>query len=84
MLSQVKVLEGKNDIRCKVTVDDAHFLPKFNPADPKNSCLGGFIMLAHNNRIVCSQTLDDRLALTFQVSVPEMRARLFPFLGKKK
>lgn len=84
MLSQVKALEGKDDIPCVVTIDDSRFLPEFNADDPTNSCLGGFVMYARKNRIVCSQTLDDRLAMTFQVSIPEMRATLFPSLTSKR
>lgn len=84
MLSQVKALEGKDDIPCVVTIDDSRFLPEFNAEDPTNSCLGGFVMYARKNRIVCSQTLDDRLAMTFQVSIPEMRATLFPSLVSKR
>lgn len=84
MLSEVKALEGKSDIPCEVTIDDQRFLPEFNSSDPTNSCLGGFIMYARKNRIVCSQTLDDRLSMTFQQSIPEMRASLFPCLAKQK
>ena len=84
MLSQVKALEGKDDIPCTVTVDDSKFLPEFNAEDPTNSCLGGFVMYARKNRIVCSQTLDDRLTLTFQQSIPEMRATLFPSFTKNR
>ena len=54
MLSQVAALEGKKDIPCEVTVDNVHFLPEFNASDPTNSCLGGFVMYARKNRIVCS------------------------------
>lgn len=61
MLSQVVALEGKDDIPCVVTVDDKNFLPELNTSDPTNSCLGGFVMYAKKNRIVCSQKLDDRL-----------------------
>lgn len=82
MLAEVKALEGKDDIPCTVTVDEVRFLPEFNPEDPTNSCLGGFVMYARKNRIVCSQTLDDRLAMTFQQSIPQMRASLFPCLTK--
>ena len=80
MLDQVAALQGKSDIPCVVTVDDQHFLPEFNEQDPTNSCLGGFVMYARKNRIVCSQTLDDRLAMTFHQSIPDMRASLFPSL----
>ena len=84
MLEQVAALEGKDDIPCVVTVDDTNFLPEFNAQDPTNSCLGGFVMYARKNRIVCSQTLDDRLAMTFQQSIPAMRASLFPSLTKQR
>lgn len=84
MLSQVKALEGKDDIPCTVTIDSKKFLPEYNAEDPTNSCLGGFVMYARKNRIVCSQTLDDRLEMTFQQSIPAMRANLFPCLTKKK
>ena len=80
MISQVAALAGKDDIPCTVTVDQTHFLPEFNEQDPTNSCLGGFVMYARKNRIVCSQTLDDRLAMTFNQSIPAMRASLFPSL----
>ena len=83
MLSQVAALEGKDDIPCVVTVDDEKFLPEFNAQDPTNSCLGGFVMYAKKNRIVCSQTLDDRLSMTYQQAIPQMRAILFPSLAKK-
>lgn len=83
MLSQVVALEGKDDIPCVVTVDDKNFLPDYNESDPTHSCLGGFVMFAKKNRIVCSQKLDDRLGLTFQLSIPEMRASLFPSLSSK-
>ena len=84
MLSQVRALEGKEDIPCVVTVDDKNFLPELNESDPTNSCLGGFVMYARKNRIVCSQTLDDRLSMTFQQSIPQMRAALFPSLTKQR
>ena len=84
MLSQVVALEGKDDIPCAVIIDSDKFLPEFNESDPTNSCLGGFVMYARKNRIVCSQTLDDRLKMTFQQSIPMMRASLFPSLAKNK
>lgn len=84
MLSQVVALEGKDDIPCQVVVDDQNFLPEFNSSDPTNSCLGGFVMYARKNRIVCSQKLDDRLTMTFQQSIPAMRASLFPSLTKAR
>ena len=84
MLAQVKALEGKDDIPCKVLIDENNWLPEWNEEDPAHSCLGGFVMYCRKNRIVCSQTIDDRLALTYQQCIPEMRASLFPSLTSKK
>ena len=84
MLSQVKDLEGKDDIPCEVVIDEDKRLPEYNEADPTNSCLGGFVMYARKNRIVCSQTLDDRVNMVYEQAVPAMRAQLFPCLQRKK
>ena len=54
MLSQVKALEGKDDIPCKVIIDENNFLPEWNAEEPKHSCLGGFVIYCKKNRIVCS------------------------------
>ena len=82
MLSQVKMLEGKDDIPCVVTIDENNRLPEYNEQDPTNSCLGGFVMYCRKNRIVCSCTLDDRINMAYQVAIPQIRATLFPALAK--
>ena len=84
MLSQVKSLQGKDDIPCTVTIDESHRLPEYNESDPTNSCLGGFVMYCRKNRIVCSQTLDDRINMVYSQAVPEIRATLFPSMAKNK
>lgn len=80
----MKALSGREDIPCKVKVDKANFLPEWNenPADKLNSCLGGFVMYCKKNRITCSQTLDDRIAMTYQQAIPQIRTELFPSLVK--
>jgi vacuolar-type H+-ATPase subunit E/Vma4 len=83
MIGQVKALQGREDIPCKVKVDKEHFLPEWNEADQLNSCLGGFVMYCKKNRITCSQTLDDRIAMTYQQAIPEIRTALFPSLIKE-
>ena len=65
MLNEVEAFKGKDDFKCNIEIDKNSFLPEWNEEDPKNSCLGGFIMYAKKNRIVCSQTLDDRMALVY-------------------
>lgn len=83
MLAKVKAFEGKKDIPCKVSVDEENFLPEWNPDEPQRSCLGGFIMYAKKNRIVCSQTLDDRMGLVHAQAIPAIRSSLFPSLVRK-
>ena len=83
MLAKVKAFEGKKDIPCRVSVDEANFLPEWNPEEPQRSCLGGFVMYAKKNRIVCSQTLDDRMGLVHAQAIPAIRSSLFPSLVKK-
>jgi vacuolar-type H+-ATPase subunit E/Vma4 len=82
MLEQVKALEGKEDIPCEVLVDTKNYLPEWNAEDPNNSCLGGFILFCKKNRIVCSQTLDDRMSLVYGQAIPDIRSTLFPSLVK--
>lgn len=83
MLREVVALQGKDNIPCKVTIDKKNFLPEWNADDAKNSCLGGFVIYAKKNRIVCSQTLDDRMGLIYAQTIPQIRAMLFPSLVRK-
>ena len=39
---------------------------------------GGVVLLAHNRRIVCSNTLEDRLNQIFESQLPMIRNGLFP------
>ena len=84
MLSEVKALEGRDDIPCRVKVDQKNFLPPYNEEDPTNSCLGGFVMYCKKNRITCSQTLDDRIEMAYQQAIPQIRVTLFPSLAKQR
>jgi len=43
----------------------------------KKSCAGGVKLFASNGRIVCDNTLDSRLATTFDALMPEIRSTLF-------
>jgi hypothetical protein len=82
MLKEVAALTGKTTIPCIVLVDEKNFLPEWNPQDKNNSCLGGFMIFAKKNKIVCSQTLDDRMGLVFAQAIPQIRVTLFPSLRK--
>eukprot|EP00830_Metopus_es_P003302 TRINITY_DN13109_c0_g1_i1.p1 TRINITY_DN13109_c0_g1~~TRINITY_DN13109_c0_g1_i1.p1 ORF type:complete len:299 (-),score=98.79 TRINITY_DN13109_c0_g1_i1:61-855(-) len=76
--TEIEKLKGK-DIKCKLTVDEAHFLPELNIENPGlPSCMGGIQLRAQKDRIVCNNTLDERLELCYQEALPEIRSLLFP------
>ena len=83
MLDQCAALKGKSDITCNVKIDRKRHLPEWDEIKPENSCLGGFLLLARKNRIVCSQTLDDRIKLAYDQAIPMIRRELFPSFEKK-
>ena len=65
--------ETGDDYTTKLEVREDHFLDNNNGA----RC-GGIILFAHNRRIVCSNTLEDRLNLVFEQELPRLRNGLFP------
>ena len=84
MLAQVKKLEGLDDMKCEVTIDEQDkkgrdlYLPEWDENNMSNSCLGGFLLLCRKNRIVCNQTLDERVQLVYDKAIPMIRQNLFP------
>jgi vacuolar-type H+-ATPase subunit E/Vma4 len=42
-----------------------------------NGLCGGVILYAHNRKIVCNNTLEDRLNLCFEQELPTIRSMLF-------
>lgn len=63
-----------------VTMDTAVFLPAAPTGkddDERDSCAGGISVASANGKIVCSNTLDDRLKIAFAANLPEFRAALF-------
>ena len=65
--------ETGDDYNCKLSVIEDIHLTNANGA----RC-GGVILLAHKRRIVCSNTLEDRLNLVFEQELPRLRNGLFP------
>ena len=82
MVSEVKRFEGKDpeDLPCNIIID-TKFLESIEDNELAG-CLGGFKLFAKKGRIVCSQTLDDRIDLAFGVAVPLIRFKLFPSMRK--
>ena len=76
MLAEVKALEGRDDIPCRVKVDKKNFLPAYNEEDPSHSCLGGFVMYCKKNLFLSSSST--RMANPGSLSTfmePSRRAR---------
>jgi len=69
----------KSGKTCKLSLDNQHFLPP-GPEDTKPGepiCSGGVVLSIADGRIVCSNTLDARLALAFEQQLPDVRTTLF-------
>tara|TARA_B110000285_G_C14911694_1_gene508262 strand:- start:85 stop:273 length:189 start_codon:yes stop_codon:yes gene_type:complete len=50
----------------------------------ENGCIGGFKIYAKKGRIVCSQTIEDRIDLVFGEAIPAIRYMLFPSMNRAK
>ena len=46
--------------------------------------MGGIVLHTRKGRIVCSNTIDERLQLVYSEAIPEIRALLFPILIKNQ
>ena len=65
--------ETTRDYACSLSVMEDQFLSVEN-----GGRCGGVILYAHNRRIVCSNTLEDRLNMVFESELPKIRNGLFP------
>jgi len=69
----------KSGRTCKLSLDSQHFLPP-GPEEAKSGeaiCSGGIVLSIADGRIVCSNTLDARLALAFEQQLSDVRTTLF-------
>ena len=82
VVTQVKIFEGKdpNDIPCNIIIDGKR-LESIEDNELTGS-VGGFKLYAKKGRIVCSQTIDDRIDLVFQSAIPAIRHELFPSMRR--
>ncbi len=71
MKNEVKAFRNK-DVPLKIVLDTSKYLPEFQEGseNPLDSCMGGVLMHARRGRIVCSNTLDERLQLVYQEAIP--------------
>lgn len=65
IVKEVKRFQGMsaNDIPCNITIDKTYL--ESVEDNEVNGILGGFKIYAKKGRIVCSQTIDDRIDLCF-------------------
>lgn len=82
MKKEVEFFKDK-EIPLKLHLDKDRFLPEYDDTEGAESCLGGLVLHAKKGRIVCSNTLDERLHLVYIEAIPEIRAHLFPNFKKK-
>ena len=71
--SEIMMTETKREYNTKLEVLEDKFLTQ----DEGGLC-GGVVLYAHKGRIVCPNTLEDRLNLVFEQELPQLRKGLFP------
>lgn len=78
VIKEVIRFHGKkeDDIPCNIIIDGKYL--ESVEDNEATGCLGGFKLYAKKGRIVCSQTIDDRIDLCFQAAIPAIRYMLFP------
>lgn len=64
MKKEVKLFKDR-DVPLKLILDNDRFLPEYDENEGAESCLGGVVLHAKKGKIVCSNTLDDRLSLVY-------------------
>lgn len=79
MKREVKLFRDR-DVPCKVVFDSSRYLPEYTETEGVDSCMGGVVLHARKGRIVCSNTIDERMSLCYQEGIPEIRRLLFPNL----
>lgn len=61
-----------------LSIDERDFLPPPPTGDDEvESCIGGIAVTSDDGKIVCSNTLDDRLRIAYQANLPRVREVLF-------
>ncbi len=83
MKREVKAFKTR-EVPCKVTIDKAKYLPEYDENEATESCMGGLVLHCRKGRIVCSNTLDERLQLCYQEAIPDVRRLLFPSFTSNK
>jgi len=84
IVKEVKRFKGMSpdEIPCNIIIDKTNLDSVED--NESNGILGGFKLYAKKGRIVCSQTIDDRVDLCFQAAIPAIRHMLFPSMRRVK
>lgn len=77
--TELMLRETQRDYACRLSIREDKYLSKENGGE-----CGGVILFAHNRRIVCSNTLEDRLMQVFEAELPSIRQGLFPRAPKRQ
>ena len=70
-----------DEIPCNIIIDKKVYLESVEDNE-MTGLIGGFKIYAKKGRIVCSQTIDDRIDLCFQAAIPAIRHLLFPSMRR--
>ena len=68
----------RDEYECTLEVIEGHYLQ-----DEQDHGCGGVILYTENQRIVCPNTLYNRLDLAFEEFLPQIRQTLFPDANRK-
>jgi len=65
--------------KCEVKIDQTTFLPPGpeHATSEGEICSGGVVLSSNEGRIICSNTLDARLAMSYEQNLPKIRTVLF-------
>jgi len=75
----VEEYKKKLNKSCQATVDETTFLPPGPESAGKEGemCSGGVVLSTQDGKIICSNTLDARLQMSFEQNLPELRRILY-------
>jgi V-type H+-transporting ATPase subunit E len=60
-----------------LTIDTTYLPPAYSADNAEDFCSGGVVLVARRGRILCKNTLDARLDISFHKLTPSLRGMLF-------
>jgi len=77
LAESAKEYEAKSGRSVELALDDTYLPPGPSKGGFGVTCAGGILLSAHEESIVCDNTLDQRLGLAFDSLIPEIRRTIF-------